>query len=292
MGRDRRMTSEVFEPHRCQLGEGPLWHPERNCLFWFDILGMRLHWHADGELRTVQFDEHVSAAGWVDAARLLVASESRLFLFDTNTEAQTDVAPLEADNPDNRSNDGRADPHGGFWIGTMAKDHAPRAGAIYRYYKGEVRQLYPEVTITNGMAFSPDGGIAYFADTAKKTVWKQKLDGDGWPDGDPEVYLDQTAEGLKPDGAVTDAEGRYWLAEWGAARVACYDASGKRVETVAFDALNTSCPAFGGPDLTDLYCTTAQEDLTDAQKNDGRQHGATFVAKGIAQGKPEPKVVL
>ena len=107
----------VFDDRRCELGEGPLWHPGRNQLFWFDILGKRLLTRTDGGARDWQFPDLVSAAGWVDDRSLLIASESALFRFDLDSGARSDLCALEADRPDTRSNDGRADPQGGFWIG-------------------------------------------------------------------------------------------------------------------------------------------------------------------------------
>ncbi|MEO0991082.1 MAG: SMP-30/gluconolactonase/LRE family protein, partial [Pseudomonadota bacterium] len=110
--------SEVFDSTRCILGEGPLWHPVREQFLWFDINAYQLLIREQGKTRVVQFDEHVSAAGWVDDASVLIASETRLFLFDLDRERSEDVEGLEPDDPRTRSNDGRADPWGGFWIGT------------------------------------------------------------------------------------------------------------------------------------------------------------------------------
>jgi len=136
------MTS-VFDDRRCELGEGPLWHPGRKQLFWFDILGKRLLTRTDDGARDWQFSELVSAAGWVDDENLLIASETALFRFDLDSGARSEVCALEADQPNTRSNDGRADPQGGFWIGTMGKTAEPGAGAIYRWFRGELRRLFP-----------------------------------------------------------------------------------------------------------------------------------------------------
>lgn len=285
--------SEVFDDTACELGEGPLWHPGRGQLFWFDVLRHRLHTREGGRTRTVQFAEHVSAAGWVDASRLLIASETRLFLFDLERETSEDVAPLEPDDPATRCNDGRADPWGGFWIGTMAKAKANGAGAIYRYYRGEVRRLHANVSIPNAICFPPGRRFAHFADTPTSRIMRQRLDPeDGWPTGEPEPWVDLSAEGLHPDGAVVDAGGNLWNAQWGAWRVACYDPDGGFVRAVGFDAAHTSCPAFGGPDFTTLFCTSAKENQSDADRARSRCHGMTLAAQGVAIGQPEPRVIL
>ena len=286
------MRTRVFDPTPCALGEGPLWHPERGQFFWFDILAHRLMSRVEDTTRHWDLGEHVSAAGWLDKDHLLIASETQLLRFNLETETSEHVAPLEADRPDTRSNDGCADPYGGLWIGTMSKTGAEGQGAIYRYYKGEVRLLYPSITVSNAMCFAPNGGHAYFADTGRKTVWRQALDAQGWPKGDPEVYLDMNAAGLRPDGAVVDTEGRFWCALYGAGQVSVFDEAGAEIAVHPFDALQTTCPAFGGDGLRDLYVTSATQKLSASVLEDGRAHGATFVAEGVGQGQAEHRVVL
>ena len=275
----------IHDETQCTLGEGPLWHPRRQELFWFDILGKRLH--RSGQ--QWQFDDYVSAAGWVDDATLLVADAAGLFLFDLETGTREDLVKLEDDNPATRSNDGRADPHGGFWIGTMGIGAETGAGAIYRYYRGELWQLHAGLTIPNAICFSPDGSHVHFTDTPTRRILRQRLSArDGWPEGAPEPWLDLTPEGLNPDGAVIDAAGNFWNAQWGAGRVACYGPDGGLVGAVAFTATQTSCPGFGGPDLQTLFCTSAAEGLSDPDPDDGK----TFSAPVDATGQQEHRVIL
>ncbi len=284
--------SVVFDATPCTLGEGPLWHPEREQLFWFDIPGQTLHGRKGDTHESWNFDEMVSAAGWVDHDTLLIASESCLSAFSLVDGTSSFLAGLESDRPETRSNDGRADPFGGFWIGTMAKDETPGAGAIYRYYQGELRRLYGNISIPNAICFPPDGRHACYADTLKQRVLRVALDDEGWPDGKPELMLDLREAGLNPDGAVFDAEGTLWLAQWGAARVAAYAPDGRLLRTIAFDAPNTSCPAFGGPDLATLFCTTARQGLDAAILATHPLSGQTFCAPSGSRGLPEHRVIL
>lgn len=278
--------SNLFDDRQCQLGEGPLWHPERQQLFWFDILSKQLLTRTNGTPTSYQFAEHVSAAGWVSQYELLVASESRLFLFNLDTEATRDICPLEADNAVTRSNDGRVDPKGGFWIGTMGFNAEPGAGAIYRYYKGELRKLFGNITISNAISFSPDAKTAYFADTDTQTIQKVELDQDGWPTGTPTLFTDLTVSGHYPDGAVVDSEGHLWNAQWGAHRVARYAPDGSFVSEVSLPAAQVSCPAFGGADLQTLFATTAAVDL------EGEEEGRTYFAQTAVRGQAEHRVIL
>lgn len=260
----------VFDPRTCVLGEGPLWHPERQQLFWFDILGRKLLSRVGDQLIEWQFDEYVSAAGWVDQDSLLMASASGLWRFDIATGMRDLIVPLEADNPVTRSNDGRADPQGGFWIGTMGINAEDGEGAIYRYYRGALRKLFDGITISNAICFAPSGDIAYFCDTPTRQIMAQALDAEGWPVGDPSVFVDLNEAAVNPDGAVVDAQGNLWNAQWGAHRVACYDPNGVLVQTVTFAGEQISCPAFGGADLKTLYATSAAEGL------DGEAEGRTY----------------
>ncbi|WP_270731006.1 SMP-30/gluconolactonase/LRE family protein [Shimia sp. Alg240-R146] len=284
--------SSVFDSRVCELGEGPLWHPEREQLFWFDILGNKLMTQVNGDPREWEFDEHVSAAGWVDVDTLILASETALWKFTISSGEQEYLVALEADNPVTRSNDGRADPFGGFWIGTMGKNAEAKAGAIYRYYKGELRKLVADVTITNAICFSADGKWAHYADTLTGQVMRWEMDPDGWPVGEAFVHVDTKAEGLNPDGAVVDADGTIWIAQWGASRVAAYDGSGQFVRAVEFGGRHTSCPAFGGADLTTLFCTTAAEGLSADVLETEPENGMVFVEDAVAQGQAENKVIL
>lgn len=278
--------STIFDDRRCELGEGPLWHPERKQLFWFDILGKQLLTREGEDAKSWQFDEHVSAAGWISSHALLIASETRLFVFDLETGARQTLCPLEADNPLTRSNDGRADPHGGFWIGTMGKTAETGAGSIYRYFRGELRKLFSDLTITNSICFSPDGQTAYFADTVTAQIRKTALDANGWPQGERQVFADLATEGLNPDGSVVDAEGHLWNAQWGAHRIARYTPDGTFAESISFPGAQISCPAFGGEHFQTLFATSAAEGLS------GPDDGKTFSATSPVTGRPEPRVVL
>ncbi len=283
------MSARIHDDRTCALGEGPLWHPERGQLFWFDILGKRMLCD-DG--RDWQFDEHVSAAGWIDADHLLIASETALFRFNLATGARKNLHALEADIPENRSNDGRADPWGGFWIGTMRKEDPTGGGAIYRFYKGELRQLFPGLAITNAICFAPDRSIAYWADTAPSKIYRVALDDDGWPAGDAALFLDLEPEGLNPDGSVVAADGTHLNAQWGATRVARYGADGGLIESIDMPASQVTCPAFGGPDMTTLFCTSAYCDLTAAQRDADPHAGKTFAIETDITGLPEHQVRL
>jgi sugar lactone lactonase YvrE len=282
----------IYDDRTCTLGEGPLWHPQRGQLFWFDIVEKKLLSRKQEQPVEWAFDQMVSAAGIIDENRLLIASEIDLRVFDLSTGKSTPLCDLEADNSTTRSNDGRADPQGGFWIGTMGKKAQPHAGSIWRWYGGEMRRLYRGISIANTICFAPDGTSACFADTATGKVMRVALDLDGWPISDPELFLDLASENLNPDGAVIDSRGIMWMAQWGAARVASYTPDGTLMTCIAVEAPHTSCPAFGGHELTTLYVTTALQEMSSEARVAYPKAGSVFSFSEIAQGKPEYRVKL
>lgn len=282
------MTATIFDDRICQLGEGPLWHPERGQFFWFDIIGRRLLSRDAEGPREWRFDRMASAAGWVDRDRLLIGTETGLALLDLRDDALEPVVGIEADNPSTRSNDGRADRQGGFWIGTMGKNAEVGQGAIYRYYRDEVRQLTTGISIPNAICFSHDGGLAYYADTHEAKIWTQSLDQDGWPQGEPRLFLDLRPDGLRPDGAVIDSNGALCVACWGAGAVVRFASDGQQLDRIEVGGRHSSCPAFGGMDLRDLLVTTALQGM---EAPDDAQ-GLTYLARAEVAGLPEPRVIL
>lgn len=280
-------VAEIHDERACELGEGAFWHPVRGQLFWCDIHGRRLLSRDAGGKIEWRFSEKPSAMGWIDRETLLLATETGLRRFDIASGEHELLAPLEAEDRETRSNDGRADPSGGFWIGTMGKRAEPGRGAIWRYHRGAVERLYAGITIPNAICFSPDGALAYFADTSTRRIMAQPLDADGWPDGAPHLFVDLEPDGLNPDGAVVDAAGALWNAQWGAGRVARYLPDGRLDRTIAVGGRHASCPAFGGPELTRLFVTTAREGI----ERPDRAQGLTYAAETGIRGQAEHRVL-
>ncbi|WP_134724255.1 SMP-30/gluconolactonase/LRE family protein [Paracoccus luteus] len=281
----------VLDATPCELGEGAFWHPERGVFMWFDIVGKTLFAAEPGGTRRWAMPEMTSAMGWVDRDRLMLSGETSLALFNLETGAREMVAAIAADDHSVRSNDGRADPWGGFWASTMGKQAQPGAGAIWRWWRGELRRLHDAITIPNAICFHDRH--AYFADTARRIVWRQGLDAaTGWPQGTAEVFLDLSADGLNPDGAVTDAAGNIWIAQWGAGRVACHAPDGRLVRSLPVPAGQCSCPAFGGPALSDLMVTSARQGLGPQALAADPLAGQTFVAAGGVAGVAPPRVTI
>ena len=282
---------QVFDDTYCELGEGAFWHPERQSFLWFDILDRRLHERSPDGRHEWEMPELTSALGWVGGNLVVLSTETGLTLFDLETGQRALLAAIDPD-PATRSNDGRADPWGGFWHSTMGKNAEKGAGGIWRWYRGALRQLRDGLTIPNSICFDQPRKRAYFSDTDRKMLWVWTLDDQGWPVGEPQPFIDFSRDGLNPDGAVTDGEGRLWIAQWGAGRVACHDTDGRFLSAVDVGATQTSCPVFGGPDLTAMMVTTAWEGMDAAARAADPQAGCCFVVQTRAQGLAAPRVIL
>ena len=284
----------IYDDRICHLGEGAFWHPLREEFFWVDILGRRLHCKGKEGDRSWAFAGYPAAMGWIDAETLILAVGDALVAFTIATGESRHLCDLEADTPETRPNDGRADPQGGFWISTIGTGADKTGkGSIYRFYKGELRKLYSGITTPNAICFAPDGGSACFADTRKKQIMKVGLDAKGWPVGTPDVFIDLTDPVFNPDGAVIDAAGNLWSAQWGAARVACYGPDGQFIRAVDMPAAQTTCPAFGGKDLDMLICTSAAAGFSQGDLGGAPDQGRTFAVtlEGV-KGQAEHRVIL
>ncbi len=283
------MPAHAFDETPCALGEGPFWAEGR--LYWFDIIARRLHARGPGETvaRTWDFDEHFSAGAPLAGGGIMLASETGLWRFDPGTGARERIVGLEADNPVTRSNDGRADPLGGFWIGTMGKAGEPGAGAIHRYHRGELRRLLGDVSVSNAICFSPDGARGYFADSPTRTIMTWALDAEGWPIEPPAPFFTLDDVPGVPDGAVVDAQGALWVAIWGGGRVVRISAAGALLEEISLPAPQPTCPAFGA-DPTTLYVTSARAGLGAEALAAHPLSGAVFAAPIAIAGPPHPQV--
>lgn len=249
------------------LGEGPVWVARDAALWFVDIKDKRIH-RFDPALGVSRSWQAPAQVGWIvptDDGLFAVGLQSGIHRFDPASGAFTLLHAPEADRPGNRLNDATVDPAGGLWFGSMDDGEEADSGLFYRLYRGElVESGLPAVSITNGPALSPDGSLLYHTDTLGKRIWRTRIGADGTlSDTAPFVEIEDGAG--YPDGPTVDAEGCLWtglFAGWAARR---YDPTGRLMEEVRFPVANVTKIAFGGPDLSVAYATTARKGLTDKQ---------------------------
>lgn len=284
---------DILSETICELGEGPYYDPARNTLFWFDIIGRKRH-ALDMETRrqtTLDLPVLASAMGVIDAKRDLILTETGFHILDNQTGELSLHVAVEADNPVTRSNDARIHPSGAFWFGTMGKNAEEGAGAIYRYFCGDVEMLFSPITTPNAICFSPDGAQAYFTDTMTGRLMTVAVDPtNGAVAGQPEVFFDNSGDKGGLDGAATDADGNLWNARWGASALDCYTPDGSRVLTIAIPARQASCPAFVGDGL--IAVTSAWQGMDDDRRAHDPDAGKTFLVRTPVRAKYEPVVAL
>lgn len=254
----------------CRLGESPLWHPGEQVLYWCDIPGHALHrwdprrqWHEHWG-----FDTDVACCAPLLEGGLLLAMRDGLWRFDPASGQRRRLAEPPYDTAVERFNDGKADALGRLWVGTIYEPRDPPKAALYRFAHGALERVADGITVSNGLAWSPDGRTLYWADTKAHVVYALDFDAaagtlarrrvfarfEPRADGEPlERY------GGRPDGAAVDAEGCYWVAMFEGARVLRLAPDGRVLREVELPARCPTMPCFGGPDLKTLYITTARD---------------------------------
>ena len=255
------MEATIFYKANATLGEGPLWDYKRGVLFFVDVEGKKLHMMTmQGEDTVYEMPSRIGTVGLTKGSRLVVGLEDGLHLFDPETEKLEYFVCVD-DRSDNRSNDGKPDPAGNMWQGTMPMKPG-KVGGLFRIAPDKtVKNFMDGLGCANGMGWSPDHKTMYFIDTPSKAVWAFDYDE---PTGDitnQRVVVDFSGfapEEGGPDGMTVDAEGKLWVAQWGGCRVVRSDnVTGEKLMQVDVPAPCTSCPTFGGENLDKLFITTA-----------------------------------
>jgi sugar lactone lactonase YvrE len=249
------MQAEVLIDVRATLGEGPRWDAPRQRLLWVDIEGRGLHvWDGSND-RTLAVDNRIGAAAPTTGAAMLVALADRLALLD-DSGALRDLTPIPHSS-ELRLNDGVCDDRGRFWVGSMRIDEAPHDAALYRYDGGELVPVLTGVSLSNGIAWSPDRTLMYYVDSPTQRIDVFDYDGEA-SNRRPFVAIDP-ADGT-PDGLAVDDEGGVWLALWGGSSLRRYDAAGQLDGTIDVAAERVTASCFGGADGRTMFITTAAPD--------------------------------
>lgn len=289
------VATKILSEHSCHLGEGPTYDVASDTAWWFDIIDKTLleHRFTTGETVLHPLPFMASQLAFIDDARQLVASDSGLFVRDIATGRVALHTPLEADNALTRSNDGRVHPSGALWIGTMGRKAETGAGAIYRFYRGELSLLFSGVSIPNAICFTADGKTAYFTDTAVGLLMRVATDpATGIPTGEAVPLYDHRGQEGGLDGAVVDAEGVIWNARWGGSCLDAYGPGGQRLRTIALPASRPTCPLFVGGKADRMLVTSARQGMSAEEVLAEPQAGKTFLLDFPMKGRHEPRVLL
>jgi sugar lactone lactonase YvrE len=276
-----------------RLGEGPVWSARDQRLWWTDIQNRRLRrWSPAGRaIENVATPERLCSFALVEGRpdTLLAAFETGLAWFQPDRGRVDWIARPERGGTGRRFNDGRTDRQGRFWVGTMVEDEAlagPASASLWRYDSaGAFEACEAGVSISNGLALSPDGRTLYFADSPRQVILAYDLDPETGAIRGRRVFAE--VERGYPDGATVDADGRLWSARWGAGEVVCHAPDGRVARVVNMPASQPTCCAFGGHDLSLLLVTSATDGLTASERAAQPLAGSVFVYESDAVGLAE-----
>ena len=278
-----RLTSHAI------LGEGPCWHAEEKVLYWIDILGKTLHRYdpKSNTDHTREIGETIATVAPRASGGLLLALEHGFAFFNFDDGVIERLDPVEADD-ENRFNDGKCDPMGRFWCGSMHIRGENPTGNLYRMDADlSVTKIEPNLYCSNGMTWSPDRSTMYHVDSSPRRVFAYDYDLETGRVANRRVAIQLDEDQGYPDGMTIDNEGMIWLAQWGAARVCRWNAAtGTVLERYDTPAPHTSACCFGGDDLSQLYITSAREGLTQQQLADFPESGCLFRLQTSVSGSP------
>lgn len=249
----------VLDVH-AELGEGPVWDTASQALIWVDILAPTVHWYypSDGRTSSLQMKKPVGAIAVRSSGGLVLALEDGFWLLDQDDNSLRHVGTIEADNASIRMNDGKCDSSGRFWAGTVAYDSRPQAAALYRLETDlRVTKVLSDVTISNGLAWSPDDRTLYFIDSPTQGVDAFDYDARTGDISRRRRLLEVHSEVGLPDGMTVDEDGFLWVALWRGRAVHRYAPDGTLDRVVRLPVSQVTSCAFGGHDLRDLYITSA-----------------------------------
>ncbi|MGL4415753.1 SMP-30/gluconolactonase/LRE family protein [Roseinatronobacter monicus] len=286
------MGFETAYHAQAALGECPLWCGQTQRLWWVDIEAPAIHCFdpETGQNQTFALDENVGCIGLRAQGGFIAGLRSGLWLLDAKGRKEKLIANPQEDTRISRFNDGRVDPWGRFWAGTIYEPRDRPAAGLYRVNAAlECQPMAGDIKVSNGVAFSPDRRWLYHSDTPAHVIYRYPLDPQTGEIGARTVFHQFPFGNGRPDGAAVDAEGFYWSALYEGARVVRLSPEG---EIVAEYPVPARCPtmcAFGGADLRTVYVTSACHGRPPEELADWPESGNLFAMRVDVPGQPEPR---
>jgi sugar lactone lactonase YvrE len=271
---------ELIPDTDSQLGEGAIWNHRTNQLYWVDITGKILNIYTPrfGVNRELYIGQMIGTVVPAQTRRVVVALEQGFYYLDPETGTKNMIIDPEEAIEGNRFNDGKCDPAGRLWAGTMSTEGKSGAGSLYRLNPDStVQRMIENVSISNGIAWSLDHTRMYYIDTPTQKVMGYDYDNvTGQISNGKSVIEIPSAMGA-PDGMTIDSEGNLWICLWGGAAVGCWNpVSGELLRTIQVPAKNVTSCAFGDADLGTLYITTARIATSDEDLKKYPNAGSLF----------------
>ena len=251
------MNLELIADYNCIVGEGPMWHPIENVVYWADIPQGRIFRYDPNTTEHGLFFEGGEVGGFTvqDDGSLLLFMESGAVASLRQGKLEYLIDEIESER-DTRFNDVIADPAGRVFCGTMPSDS--HLGSLYRLdTDGSISHVLGGIGISNGMGFTPDGKQMYYTDSPTHNIYIFDYEIATGELSNQRVFVNTGENDGIPDGMTVDAEGYVWSARWDGSSLVRYSPQGEQVNRIWFPARKVSSVIFGGDDYTDMYVTTA-----------------------------------
>jgi len=273
---------------RARLGESPIWHSNQKLLYWVDVYNHRVHQFnpATGKDRFFDVGNVVGAIATAGKDRLIMALRHHLAFLNTQTGEVTTILEIEGNLPDNRFNDGKCDPQGRFFFGSMCSSEKTQASLYCYDTDGSLNVMETGLTISNGLGWSPDQKTFYLTDSPQQKIYAYDFNSVTGNISNRRIFVDLTNESFYPDGLTIDSEGHIWSAMWDGWCVIRFNPKGEEILRIKLPVqLPTSC-TFGGEDLQTLYITTASVGLSQAEIEKSFSSGDLFALQTDVTGLP------
>ncbi len=285
--------AELLIDAHALVGEGPIWDADANVLWWVDIMGSKLYAYdpETGENREWDVGQHVGTVVQRASGGLMLALRDGFAAYDPASGALEMLVDPEAHLPGNRFNDGKCDPAGRLWAGTMAYEDQSDQGSVYRLDTDHsVHKMIENIGISNGIIWSLDATTMYYTDSLDFAIRAYDYDVETGDIVNERIIIDIPEEMGFADGFTIDEEGMLWVAHFQGRRVRRWnpDTAAVLAEIELPTSGVTAC-AFGGPNLDTLYITSASYRLSDEEKAQEPHAGGLFVAEPGARGIPADK---
>jgi len=277
------MKAELLFDAKAHLGEGPAWDAKTQTLYWLDILEKRIYAGAE---HIAELDDFIGCLAPCQNGNLILGKRASITDFKPDSSQQTVLAAL-SEPATNRLNDGKCDPAGRFIFGSMDMNEKDPTGAVYSFDGKQVTPLLHNVTISNGLAWSPDHKTFYYIDTPTREVKAFDYDLATGQIANPRAVI-YVPESLGwPDGMTADTDGNLWIAMWGGEQVTKWNPlTGLLLEQITVPALQTSSCVFGGKNMNDLYITSARKGMSEADLKKYPLSGGLFKVETKVTGMP------
>ena len=267
--------------HKSVLGEGPVWDAANNSILWIDIVGSAIHLFdlKSNSFRSISTPSMIGSFALCTDGQFIATLQNGFHFIDRTTGVVRPLSDPEAALPDNRFNDGKTDPAGRFWAGSMSLSGEKGTGNLYMVNEQlQVKKMVENVSISNGLCWSLDQRFFYYIDTPTMEVVRFDYDNATGEISNKTTIISIPAKEGYPDGMTIDSEGMLWIAHWEGWQVARWDPStGNKIDSIHLPVSLVTSICFGGENMDDMFITSARVGLTDEQLAEEPLAGSSFI---------------